>query len=81
MTRTTVTDTITLGLYTARHAYHEADADVDVVAYTGPGIRATNVRTWNAMDRATILQALNEAHDAGAENAREAVRVALGVTR
>lgn len=81
MTRTTVTDTLTLGLYTARWAYHEADTDMDVVTYTGPGIRSTHVRTFNAMDRATILQALNEAHDAGAENAREAVRVAIGVRR
>jgi hypothetical protein len=39
MTRTTVT----LGRYTARHAYRDADADVDVVTYTGPGIRAAHV--------------------------------------
>ena len=57
MTRTTVTDTITLGRYTARHAYRDADADADVVTYTGPGIRAAHVRTWNAADRHAVLQA------------------------
>lgn len=31
MTRTAVTDTITLGRYTARHAYRDADADADVL--------------------------------------------------
>jgi len=81
MTRTTVTDTITLGRYTARHAYRDADADVDVVTYTGPGIRAAHVRTWNAADRHTVLQALNEAFDAGADEARAALRRAIGARR
>jgi len=79
--RTPVTETLTSGAFTARWAYFDDDAGIDVVAYVGPGERPEHVRTWNAADRAAVLRALNAAYERGREDARRELRRAMGVSR
>lgn len=76
--RTPVTGRVTVGAYTARHAYAEAE-EPDTVTYVGPGQRYTHIRTWNAADRNALLMALNDAYEQGREDARRELRAALGV--
>lgn len=79
--RTSVKEALVLGHYSANWVCFDDEEGIDSVSYSGPGLKYTSIRTWNAFDRSVILQALNEAYRHGRDDALETVRVALGIAR